>query len=147
MKKYNVSYTGNSRMFQNFSAEVFANSEREAVEDVFQTVNDSDYFPQNDGSIQDADGEVIASISSTTIDYDGGCFSAAIISTDPNYLIYDTTSDSPYIGEGGQNCDLEENAMVFKTKEEALREINTQGWLEWAKVKETSFPVNSCIKL
>ena len=53
MKTYKVTYSGNASRFRNFSSEVNANSEREAVENVFQQVMDENYFPQEDGSILD----------------------------------------------------------------------------------------------
>lgn len=76
MKTYKVTYSGNASRFRNFSSEVNANSEREAVENVFQQVMDENYFPQEDGSILDCDGNELAIPNDTTIDYDGGCFSA-----------------------------------------------------------------------
>ena len=76
MKNYKVTYSGNSSRFRKFSSEVNANTEREAVENVFQQVMDKNYFPQEDGSIKDSDGEEIATATDTTIEYDGGCFSA-----------------------------------------------------------------------
>lgn len=76
MKQYKVTYSGNASRFRNFSSEVNANSEREAVEKVFQRVMDENYFPQEDGSILDCDCNTIASADDTTIEYDGGCFSA-----------------------------------------------------------------------
>lgn len=76
IKVYKVTYSGNASKFRNFEMEVTATSEREAVEDVYGQILDHSYFPQEDGSIKDCDGEVIASPTSDTIDYDGGCFSA-----------------------------------------------------------------------
>ena len=76
MKTYKVTYSGNASRFRNFSSEVNANSEREAVENVFQQVMDENYFPQEYGSILDCDGNELATATDTTIDYDGGCFSA-----------------------------------------------------------------------
>ena len=37
---------------------------------------DENYFPQEDGSILDCDGNELATATDDTIDYDGGCFSA-----------------------------------------------------------------------
>ena len=76
MKKYKVNYSGNASRFRNFEMEVKANSEREAVEKVYGEYLDSNYFPQDDGSIKDCDGNTIAEADDTTIEYDGGCFSA-----------------------------------------------------------------------
>ena len=76
MKAYKVTYSGNSTKFRNFETVVNADSEREAVEDVYGSYLDSNYFPQEDGSIQDCDGNTIAEATDDTIEYDGGCFSA-----------------------------------------------------------------------
>lgn len=76
MKTYKVTYSGNSSRFRNFSSEVNAKSEREAVEDVYGDYLDQNYFPQEDGSIKDCDGNIIAEAYDDTIEYDGGCFSA-----------------------------------------------------------------------
>jgi hypothetical protein len=74
--KYNVTYRGNSSKFKTFETEVNADTEREAVEKVYGEYLDSNYFPQDDGSIKDCDGNTIAEADDTTIEYDGGCFSA-----------------------------------------------------------------------
>jgi len=76
MKAYKVTYSGNASRFRNFESEVNANSEREAVEKVYQQVMDENYFPQEDGSIKDCDGNTIAEATDNIIEYDGGCFSA-----------------------------------------------------------------------
>jgi hypothetical protein len=76
MKEYKVTYSGNATRFKNFEVSVWANSEREAVENAYSQVLDSSYFPQEDGSIKDCDGEIIARPTDETIEYDGGCFSA-----------------------------------------------------------------------
>lgn len=61
-----------------------------------------------------------------------------------NYLIVDTTENTGrmYIGEGGENCNLEENAMVFATEKEAKQRIEDNDWSEWASTMETDYPVN-----
>jgi len=76
MKPYKVTYNGNASRFRNFETLTNGFSEREAVEKVYQQVMDENYFPQEDGSILDCDGNTIASADDTTIEYDGGCFSA-----------------------------------------------------------------------
>lgn len=76
MKTYRVIYSGNASRFRNFETEVNANSEREAVEAVYGDYLDQNYFPQEDGSIKDCDGNTIAEPDDDIIDYDGGCFSA-----------------------------------------------------------------------
>ena len=76
MKTYKVTYTRNVTKFRNFEMEVKANSEREAVEIAYSQILNNSYFPQEDGTIKDSDGEIIAGPTSNTIDYDGGCFIA-----------------------------------------------------------------------
>jgi hypothetical protein len=76
MKQYKVTYSGNATRFSNFEDIVLADSEREAVEKVYGSYLDSNYFPQEDGSVKDCDGNTIAEVDDTTIEYDGGCFSA-----------------------------------------------------------------------
>lgn len=76
MKTYKVTYSGNSTKFRNFETIVNADSEREAVEDVYSSYLDSDYFPDEDGNILDCDGNTIAEATDDAIEYDGGCFSA-----------------------------------------------------------------------
>ena len=60
MKTYNVGYSGNASRFKRFSREVVANSEREAVESIYASVLDSDYFPQEDGTILNCNGGLIS---------------------------------------------------------------------------------------
>ena len=76
MREYKVTYFGNASKFKNFEAIVRAHSERHAVETIYGEYLDSNYFPQEDNSIKDCDGNVIAEADDTTIEYDGGCFSA-----------------------------------------------------------------------
>ena len=61
-----------------------------------------------------------------------------------NYLIVDTTENTGamYIGDGGENCNLEENAMVFKSEKESNKVIEYNGWENWASTIETDYPVN-----
>jgi hypothetical protein len=76
MKTFTITYTVNSTKFKGLNFEVEANSEREAVENYYQMVMDSNYFPEDDGRILDQDGDEIASATSSTISYDGGSFVA-----------------------------------------------------------------------
>lgn len=85
MKAYKVTYSGNASKFKNFEDIIFADSEREAVEDVYGSYLDSDYFPQDDGSIKDCDGNVIAEATDNSIEYDGGYFSAEEIEENFNF--------------------------------------------------------------
>jgi hypothetical protein len=71
-----VTYSGNSRRYKNFSREVDANSKREAVEIVYERCFEQDYYPQDDGSILDLNGNTIAKADDDAIESDGGRFSA-----------------------------------------------------------------------
>ena len=68
MKEYKVTYSGNATRFSNFEDIVWADTEREAVEKVFQRVMDENYFPQEDGSILDCDGNELATATDAIID-------------------------------------------------------------------------------
>ncbi len=61
-----------------------------------------------------------------------------------NYLIMDATanSDRVYINEHGENCSLEENAVIFSTQEDADNYIKNHDWCDWAVSMETDYPVN-----
>ena len=76
MKTYIVKYNGNAPRFQDFEDTVNAESEREAVESVYQDYLDDNYFPQDDGTIFDCDGHKIADPDDVEIEYDGGNFYA-----------------------------------------------------------------------
>ena len=71
-----VKYEGNSKRFKNFETTVSAESKRAAVEQVYRDVLDENYFPQQDGTIQDCLENTIAEENDNVIEYDGGLFSA-----------------------------------------------------------------------
>lgn len=79
MNTYKVTYSGNASRFRNLELTVNADSEREAVEDVYSSIMCENYFPQEDGSIEDCDGHTVAEADDATIEYDGGCFLAEIV--------------------------------------------------------------------
>ena len=72
-KSFLVKYNGNASRFKSFNDEVLAHSKREAVEIIYALYNDENYFPQDDGSILDCNGNLLAEPESETIEYDGGC--------------------------------------------------------------------------
>jgi hypothetical protein len=76
MKSYIVKFIGSQSRLSGFTEEVEANNEREAVEKVYSEKMNSNYFPQDDGSIKDCDGWVCAEADSDIIEYDGGYFEA-----------------------------------------------------------------------
>jgi len=104
MKTYTVKYTGNSSRFKNFEDEILAKSQREAVEHVYQKFMDDNYFPQEDGSILDCDGEEIATPTDETIDYDGGHFYAEIAQTYDVHFNSETDSNSKGFKETLDYC-------------------------------------------
>jgi hypothetical protein len=123
MKTYKVCYSGNASKFKNFETTVNANSEREAVEDVYQQIMDENYFPQEDGSIKDCDCHEIATATDVTIDYDGGCFFAEITTI----LIYPTEENTYQATIDGKDYDyddlddlkiiIEDKGYLFKIEE------------------------------
>lgn len=72
MKTYRVFYNGTVERHQGINEEVKANSKREAVEKVYKSGYDTDYFPQDDGTILNDAGNVIATATDETIEMDGG---------------------------------------------------------------------------
>lgn len=91
MKTFLVSYRGNATKFKGFKTSVNANSEREAVIDVYKSRLDDNYYPEVDdneeptGRILDCDGNVICEADDNSIDYDGGSFTAELL----NDYVYD----------------------------------------------------------
>jgi hypothetical protein len=83
MKTYRVTYNGNATRFRNFKHLINADSERDAVEETYQLYMDENYFPQEDGSIKDCDGNTIAEPDDDTIEYDGGYFEAEEFEEEP----------------------------------------------------------------
>jgi hypothetical protein len=73
---YKVIYTGSVERYKNkFSIEL-ATSERDAVRQSYARVHDRDYFPQDDGTVLDCDGNIIQNKTEDTIHYDGGYYIA-----------------------------------------------------------------------
>ena len=79
MNKYIITYTGNSTRFKGISEVVLAYSKRAAVEAIYSDLLDENYFPNDDWSIQDCSGNIIADADDDQIEYDGGYFVATLI--------------------------------------------------------------------
>ena len=74
---YSVTYSGNSSRFNNFTEDVLATSQRDAVEQVFSKYLNDNYYPQDDGSILDCDGDYVAEDANDIyFAHDGGYFYA-----------------------------------------------------------------------
>jgi len=83
MKNFKIKYTGQSRQLTRLSGEIIeAETEREAVENFYQRYFETDYFPQEDGSIQNANGDTIADATDTAINYDSDYIRAEEIKPD-----------------------------------------------------------------
>ena len=76
MKNYQITYLGSNPRFKNLNYEIAANSEREAVIDWYKQAMDQNYFPQDDGTIQDCDGYQICGKHDESIEFDCGFFVA-----------------------------------------------------------------------
>jgi hypothetical protein len=79
MNKYIINYTGNATRFEGMNEIVLSNSKREAVEAIYSDLLDENYFPNDDLSIQDCSGKIIADADDDQIEYDGGYFVATLI--------------------------------------------------------------------
>ena len=79
MTQFQITYTGNATRFKGATATIEAYTAREAVEQFYQSILDENYFPQEDGSIHDNRGNVIAEADEDSIEYDGGYFVATLI--------------------------------------------------------------------
>lgn len=76
MKTYIVTYTGNSSRFKGLAQPVKAKSPRLATEHIYSLYLDGQYFPQDDESILDAQGNLVASPTDDKMEFDGGYFVA-----------------------------------------------------------------------
>lgn len=83
---FKVVYTGSVERYKNrFSIEL-ATSEREAVRQSYARVHDLDYFPQDDGTVLDCDGNIIMDQDDESIYYDGGYYIAERLEQDSDDL-------------------------------------------------------------
>jgi hypothetical protein len=83
---YKVIYTGSVERYKNrFSIEL-ATDERDAVRQSYARVHDLDYFPQDDGTVLDCDGNIIMDQDDETIYYDGGYYIAERLEQDSDDL-------------------------------------------------------------
>ena len=86
MNFYAINYSGNSKKITKklamFPQIVCADTPREAVIIYYSANHDDAFFPQEDGSIKDCDGDEICSAISEQIEYDGGFYSAELIISD-----------------------------------------------------------------
>jgi hypothetical protein len=83
MKKYLIKYSGvnqslNSRLLNN-PQEAAANTPREAVEEYYRSFKAEGYWPDEDGNIFDADGDLICAKDDDEIYFDGGYIRAVEI--------------------------------------------------------------------
>ena len=91
MNTFKITYTGNDSRFKNLCIEQDANTACEAVIEFFSERLSDRYFPQDDGSIKDADGMTISESNQDYIKHDGGYFEAEqkltydIVFHDDNY--------------------------------------------------------------
>lgn len=76
MKAFKITYYGSSKTFQNMNIKEQANTPREAVEKFYAKIFDLNYFPQDDGSIKNCSGQIIAKPEDDYIKHDGGYFEA-----------------------------------------------------------------------
>ena len=121
MNTYKVTYSGNATRFRNFESTVNADSEREAVENVYQQIMDENYFPQEDGSIKDCDGHTIAEGDDDCIEYDGGSFSAEIEEEDEEVEIIECE-------DGTFNATIDGKDYNYDNYDELVERIESKGF-------------------
>ena len=84
MKTFQITYSGvNSHLklaLRNNPQEVEANTAREAVEQYYSTFRDDSYFPDDEGNIFDAGGDLVCAKDDDEIYFDGGYIRAIEIS-------------------------------------------------------------------
>jgi hypothetical protein len=80
MKNFQITYSGvNNRLklsLANNPQEITAGTAREAVEEYYKLFNSDNYWPDEDGNIFDADGDLICDINDDMIYFDGGYIAA-----------------------------------------------------------------------
>ena len=76
MKLWTILYNGTNRKFKKWTTEVKAETERAAVLFAYAYYMDWNCYPQPDGAVYDADGELICDVDDTRIEFDGGHFFA-----------------------------------------------------------------------
>jgi len=74
MTTFKITYTGNDSRFKNLCIEQVADTAREALIEFYAQYLPERYFPQNDGSIKDANGMTICESNQDYIRHDGGYF-------------------------------------------------------------------------
>lgn len=73
---FKVIYSGSVERYKNAFSIELAIDERDAVRQSYARVHDLNYFPQEDGTVQDCDGNIIQDLDENTIYYDGGYYIA-----------------------------------------------------------------------
>ena len=84
MKTFQITYSGanahlNSSL-RNNPQEVYANTAREAVEQYYSTFRADSYWPDDEGNIFDAGGDLVCGANDDEIYFDGGYIRAIEIS-------------------------------------------------------------------
>ena len=104
MTTFKITYTGNDSRFKNLSTTQDANTAREALVQFFAEYLPERYFPQNDGSIKDANGMTICESNQDYIKHDCGYFEADAEMTYDVQFHDDTTSDFKGFAESLEFC-------------------------------------------
>lgn len=76
MKTYRISYSGVNSKFKGIDVEINAHNGKQAVRILYALYCGQNCFPQDNGSIKDSDGVVIAEPNDNYIKFDGGYFEA-----------------------------------------------------------------------
>jgi hypothetical protein len=142
MNTYKITYTGNDSRFQNLCIEQNANNAREAVIKFFsERINDR-YFPQDDGSIKDANGMTICETNQDYIKHDGGYFEADAKMTYDVQFHDETTSDFKGFAESLEFC---QNYIQFNNGTDESYFANYKGGIVQIICNETGEIIESHI--
>ena len=80
MTNYTITYNGNCTrgkfISQSRSTLIMANDANQAVVQFYVSFINGEYFPQEDGSIQDQEGREVMAAGDDCIEFDGGRFTA-----------------------------------------------------------------------
>jgi hypothetical protein len=83
---FKVIYTGSVERYKNdFSIEL-ATDERDATRQSYARVHEQDYFPQDDGTVKDCDGNIIQDLTEDTIYFENGYYIAEKLQQDTDDL-------------------------------------------------------------
>jgi hypothetical protein len=83
---FKVIYTGTIERYKNAFSIELATDERDATRQSYARIHERDYFPQDDGTVKDCDGNIIQDIGEDTIYFENGYYIAEKLQQDTDDL-------------------------------------------------------------